>query len=224
MATEFQGEVVTDFWDGIENSMLTNEADVEHLVVLPLLRALNYSETDIAPKFPVVFREGRTGRRPEADFVVFYGPEHSKDNSLITIEAKAPHESFKHAKDQAESYAQNIRTPFYVITDGLAFELWQLQPSTESECVVRCSLQTITAHRATIEACLTKDAAYAYCTKLRRKSAMSVVMDLTLYVTHELARIKQITTQSIDRYVPRSRSRTLNTALTMCRKHSPRVQ
>ena len=111
---------MTTFWDDLLSLPLANEAEIEQRLVLPMLGTLGYNDEDIAPKYPVIFQEGRSGkkkragRKPEADYVVFYGPERSLSNSLITIEAKAPGEAFGNAKAQAESYAQNMRTPFYL--------------------------------------------------------------------------------------------------------------
>ena len=68
------------------------------------------TNSDIEPKFPGIFQEGK-GRKHEADFVVFSGPPHNKDTSLIVVEAKAPSESLKDARCQAELYAFNLRTP-----------------------------------------------------------------------------------------------------------------
>jgi hypothetical protein len=59
-----------DFWSDIPTHY-TNEADVELRLVLPLLHALGYERNDTAAKYPVEFREGRVGRKPEADFVCF---------------------------------------------------------------------------------------------------------------------------------------------------------
>jgi len=85
---------VDSFWAAIPSmGALKNEADVELRLVIPLLESLGYDRNvDIAPKYPVVFQQGRVGRKPEADFVCFYGPLRDRDNSLLVVEAKAPHE------------------------------------------------------------------------------------------------------------------------------------
>ncbi|WP_128089604.1 type I restriction enzyme HsdR N-terminal domain-containing protein [Bradyrhizobium viridifuturi] len=103
---------MTEFWSNIPTNF-TNEADVELRLVVPLLRALGYEPDDVASKHPVEFREGRVGRKPEADFVCFNGPLHTRDTSLIVVEAKAPGEALPNGKLQGESYAANLRAPLY---------------------------------------------------------------------------------------------------------------
>ena len=44
---------MTDFWNGVPSGPFANEADVEIRVVLPLLHALGYEDSDIHPKYPV---------------------------------------------------------------------------------------------------------------------------------------------------------------------------
>lgn len=173
-------------WNGYNEQLITNEASVELHVVLPLLESLGYVVDDIAPKHAVIRKQGR-GRKPEADFVVFYGANRTKGNSLITVEAKAPGESFDDAKAQGESYAQAIGTPLLLVTDGLLMEIWQLQPSSDSECVLKCSLTRIGENRGRIEALISKEAAFAFCKSLQHKSALSVAVDLSAYLQNELA-------------------------------------
>lgn len=177
---------VGGIWNGLDEGLISNEASVELHVVLPLLESLGYTGEDIAPKHPVIRKQGR-GRKPEADFVVFYGAQRTKSNSLITIEAKAPGESFSDAKAQGESYAQAIGTPLLLVTDGRLLEIWQLQPSSDSECVLHCSLTKIGENRARIEALLSREAAYAFCKTLQQKSALSAAVDLSAYLRSEFA-------------------------------------
>jgi hypothetical protein len=177
---------VGEIWNDYNEQLITNEASVELHVVLPLLESLGYANEDIAPKHPVIRQQGR-GRNPEADFVVFYGVQRTKSNSLITVEAKAPGESFDGAKAQGESYAQAIGTPLLLVTDGRLLEIWQLQPSSASECVLKCSLTRIGENQARIEALLSKEAAFTYCKTLQHKSALSVAVDLSAYLQSELA-------------------------------------
>jgi hypothetical protein len=102
-----------DFWANVDSLQFTNEASVETRLVLPLLNALGYEASDIEPKPPITFQEGRVGRKPEADFLVYHGPLRDRDTSLIVVEAKRPTESLGGAKRQAESYAFNTRAPFF---------------------------------------------------------------------------------------------------------------
>lgn len=185
-ALHLEEVAVGGIWNGFDEGLITNEASVELHVVLPLLDSLGYTTEDIAPKHPVIRQQGR-GRKPEADFVVFYGAQRTKSSSLITVEAKTPGESFDDAKAQGESYAQAIGTPLLLVTDGRLLEVWQLQPSSDSECVLKCSLTKISESRARIEALLSKEAAYAFCKTLQHKSALSAAVDLGAYLRSELA-------------------------------------
>ena len=108
---------------------LRSEADVELRLVLPLLHALDYENDDIAPKYPVVFQEGRVGRRPEADFVCFWGLLRTRDNALLVVEVKKPGEALTDAKAQGESYAQNLRAPLLLLTNGEVLEIGRLAQS-----------------------------------------------------------------------------------------------
>ncbi|TAK62371.1 type I restriction enzyme HsdR N-terminal domain-containing protein [Methylobacter sp.] len=179
---------MTNFWNDIQNASFSNEASVELRLVIPLLHALGYDDHDISSKYPVVFQEGRKGRKPEADFVVFYGPIHDRNTSLIVVEAKVPGESFGDAKAQGESYASNIRAPFLLLTDGNNLEIWQLQPAQESECIVQTAVHSLCSVRGKIEACLAKDAAFAYCRLLAHKNILIATNDFGAYETAELNR------------------------------------
>jgi hypothetical protein len=93
---------MSDFWSSIL-TIFTNEADVELRLVIPLLNALGYEQADVVAKYPVVFREGRVGPRPEADFVCFNGPLHNRDTSLLVVEATpATHDVCSFLKDDLD--------------------------------------------------------------------------------------------------------------------------
>lgn len=179
---------MNNFWTDVQNEKFNNEATVELRLVIPLLHVLGYEASDISPKHPVVFQEGRSGRKPEADFVVFYGPIHNKDTSLLVVEAKTPGESFADAKSQGESYAFNIRAPFLLLTDGNELEIWQLQPTQESECLVRCTISSIQTVQGQIEACLGKESAHAYCKSLSNKNISIATEDFGAFELAELKR------------------------------------
>jgi hypothetical protein len=94
---------MTEFWDEVHSLHISNEAEVEIQVILPLLQALGYERTDVRAKFPIIFQKGRRGRKHEADFMVFCGPFQDRKTSAIAVEAKAPGESFDVGRVQAES-------------------------------------------------------------------------------------------------------------------------
>lgn len=179
---------MNNFWSQVHNEKFGNEASVELRLVIPLLHTLGYDDGDISPKHPIVFQEGRSGRKPEADFVVFYGPIHNRDTSLLVVEAKAPGESFADAKSQGESYAFNIRAPFLLLTDGIELEIWQLQPTQESECLVRVAISSIQAVQGKIETCLGKESVRAYCNTLLYKNILVATEDFGNFEQAELKR------------------------------------
>lgn len=177
-----------DFWSDIQNAKFNNEASVETRLIIPLLHTLGYTDDDICSKYPVVFHEGRRGRKPEADFVVFYGPIQDKNTSLITIEAKTPGEPFEDAKKQGESYAANIRTPFLLLTDGIILEVWQLQPTQESECILKTLVKSLCSARGKIELYLNKESVRTYCHSLLHKNITIATEDFGNYEIAELKR------------------------------------
>lgn len=50
---------MSDFWSEISSATFVNEASVETRLILPLLEALGYEKSDISPKHPVIFQEGK---------------------------------------------------------------------------------------------------------------------------------------------------------------------
>jgi hypothetical protein len=176
------------FLDTISDANINNEAEVETNLVSPLLELLGYSRDDIRPKYPVVFREGRQGRKPETDFAVFAGPEHSKSTSLLVVEAKHPDESLDSGKDQGESYAANLRAPFLILTNGRDFELWQLQASYESECVFSSPVNDLAGRFDELYGLIWKEAAVRYKSVLRQRSIIEVANDFQSYFDSELRR------------------------------------
>jgi hypothetical protein len=183
---------MSDFWNNIQNAEFTNEASVETRLVIPLLHALGYDNNDISPKYSVTFQEGGRGRKHEADFVVFDASTHNVNTSLIVIEAKAPNKLFNDdAKKQAESYARNVLAPFILLTDGKKLEIWQLQPTQESECVLTTSIEELCSVRGKIETLLVKDAVVKYKRSLPHKSIVAVTGDFEAYYLAELNRLSK---------------------------------
>lgn len=170
--------------------MLGREGNVEHRLVLPLLHALGYQSEEIESKYPVEFQQGRVGRKHEADFVCFYGVLHDKSNSLLVVEAKAVGEPLPPGKAQGESYAHNLRAPLLLLTNGKSLEIWQLQVSLESECVLHIAVDQLAAKRGEVERLLNKTAVRDYCATLRFKTIAEVTSDFGIYETAELTRLK----------------------------------
>jgi hypothetical protein len=195
------------FWDSVVEIVDGNEADVETRIVLPLLQELGYELDCIASKVPVTFQEGREkrpGRKPEADFVVYAERPLSRATSLIVVEAKRPNEPLDDGKDQGESYAQNLRTPILLMTNGQMFEIWQMQLTTESEKVFDCSVAEFASKRAEIESLLSREALKAHCGSLVHKRFDLAANDLGAYLSAEIERIDPIARASIPRRLART--------------------
>ncbi len=182
-------ELAADIWVAARTCTYTNEASVEHLLILPLLEALGYEREDISPKHPVIFHEGRKGRPHEADFVVFDGPIHNRDTSLLVVEAKSPTEALPQAKEQAESYAMWLRAPLYMVTNGNSIAVWQLQTSFESKLLLDIKARKLAEHRGRFEQILAKAALRSYCQSLRLKNIAIHARSTRNYEEAELGRV-----------------------------------
>jgi hypothetical protein len=192
-----------DVWSEAPGADFRGEGNVELRLVIPLLHALGYDNDDIDSEFPVVFQEGRSGRKPEADFVCFHGPLHNRDTSLLVVEAKKPGEALADGKAQGESYAANLRAPLLLLTNGEALEIWQLQKTQDSVCVLAIPVSSLTMERGRIERLLRKDAVLEYCRSFHVKTILEASADYGRFETAELRRILQHERQepSIERTV-----------------------
>ncbi|MDO1580976.1 type I restriction enzyme HsdR N-terminal domain-containing protein [Rhizobium oryzicola] len=211
------------FWDSVVEIADGNEADVETRIVLPLLQELGYDRDCIASKVPVTFQEGREkrpGRKPEADFVVYAERPFSRATSLIVVEAKRPNEPLGDGKDQGESYAQNLRTPILLMTNGQRLEIWQMQLTTESEKIFDCSVAEIAGKRAEIESLLSREALKDHCGALRHKRFDVAANDLGAYLSAEIERIGPITRLSIPRRLTRTDTNSTISALDLLTHNS----
>jgi hypothetical protein len=169
---------------------LTNEAAVEWHIIEPLLTRLGYAKGDVSPKHPIVFREGRRGRHPEADYAVFSDRPHGRETSLFVVEAKRPGEPGWSAKEQAESYQHALRAPFLLLVDGLTMEVWQYQPAGESERVFGpVPITDLETHFGALSLILSKEAAIAHCGLLRGPNVRAIAEDWSPYLNAELDRL-----------------------------------
>ena len=182
---------MSDFWNKIADADLRGEANVELRLVIPLLHALGYEDDDIDSKYPVVFQEGKLGRKPEADFICFNGPLHNRDTSLLVVEAKRPGEALPDGKAQGESYAANIRTPLLLLTNGETFEIWQLQKTQDSVRLLEMPVSALAANQGKVEQYLGKQAVLDYCRTFDVKTILEASADYGRFETAELSRILQ---------------------------------
>jgi len=171
-----------DFWDHVAELRFDNEASVETRLVAPLLSSLGYGPDDVAPKYPVVFHKGSRGRKHEADFVCFADSGRTRDSSLLVVEVKRPDEDLEDAKLQAESYSSALRVPVYVLTNGVQFQLWQMQTTRESELLIDVSVLSLTEERGRLESILGKTALLALCQSLKLKTIKPGTLDFSGYL------------------------------------------
>jgi hypothetical protein len=193
------------FWDGLRSLTFSNEASVETDFILPLLSALGYERSDIRKNYPIVFQEGRRGRKHEADFVVFAEKPHNEHTSLLVIEAKSPSEKLLGSKAQAESYASNIRAPFLLLTNGVEIEIWQLQHTIKSELTLKAEVSELTTRRGEVERLISKAATIEYCRSLQHKKIGAVIRDFGRYEDAEIDRTSKLAS-SVERTLSNSNS------------------
>lgn len=188
------------FWTTIGSAVTpTNEAEVERLVVEPFLAALGYQTCDIESKVKVTFRQGtKTGRPFEADFVVYAGPLRDQDTSLMVVEVKTPGASLEDAREQGESYAMRLKTPVLLVTDGIALQIWQIQPSLSSELVLEAPVKAIQSCRGEVETLIGKAALLEYAKSISFKK-LQATPDFGRYEAAELQR-----TQKYEKAISRS--------------------
>ncbi len=195
-----------DIWT-TKHTDFQSEADVEIRFVMPLLQALGHDITNIVPKKPVMFREGRNsrpGRKPEADFVVYADKPHCRASALLVVETKRPKEPLGQGREQAESYAQNLRTPLYILTNGHDIEVWQLQIVGESELVHSGTVEGIASSRGPLEGLASRDALVSLCSSLHFKNMNIIRRDLSEYEINETARCQRELRNTVSRFLNRS--------------------
>ncbi|MEW9614627.1 NACHT domain-containing protein [Shinella sp. S4-D37] len=195
-----------DIWT-TRHTVFQSEADVETRFVMPLLQALGHDIANIVPKKPVLFREGRNsrpGRKPEADFVVYADKPHCRATALLVVETKHPKEPLDQGREQAESYAQNLRTPLYILTNGHDLEVWQLQIVGESELVHSGLVEKIASSQGLLEGLASRDALISLCSGLRFKNMDVIRRDLSEYEINETARCQRELRNTVPRFLSRS--------------------
>lgn len=180
---------MSDFWNQLGTMSFSNEGNVEAHFVMPLLSALGYAADDIDTKFPVIFQEGRLGRKPEADIVCFNGTDHSRDTSLLVVEAKRPGEGLSDGRAQGESYQANLRAPLLLLTDGENLEIWQYQDTRDNVLVLGSSVSQLAAERGRVEQYIGKQAVIDYCASFGFKTIAQAAIDYSRFDTAEMRRI-----------------------------------
>lgn len=128
---------VDDIWfSELLTKNFDSEKEVEIRFILPLLERLGYAECDRADGYQVEIYEGVRKAVKEADFVLFDGPNRSKDNALLVIEAKATNKKLSDYIGQARTYAIWLGTPYYLVTNGNEIRVFLYRSPIESDVEV----------------------------------------------------------------------------------------
>ncbi|MGV1945648.1 MULTISPECIES: type I restriction enzyme HsdR N-terminal domain-containing protein [unclassified Agrobacterium] len=183
------------FWDSLSTLRFSNEAEVETRLVLPLLDALGYQNSDIRPKPPVEIRVGskkQKGRSPEADFVVYTGKPHNRNTAAIVVEAKRPGIPLYDGVAQAESYAQHLRAPLILVTNGVAMQIWQLQPTLDNDLVFHADVCDLASRRFDLEVIAGVEAVRIICANLAHKHVATITDDFSAFDERELERLSAL--------------------------------
>ena len=123
-----------------------NEIEVEAKFVGPMLAQLGYRADDLQVRVPVSIPVGRRKVRAEADWVVQPGGQ-----PRLVIEAKRQGQPLDAAvQDQARSYAQALRVPWYLLTNGRRLMLYRRGVERDT-CTIDCAVEDLPMHWAQLE-------------------------------------------------------------------------
>ena len=101
---------------------------------------------------------------------------------------KRPSEELSGGKEQGEIDAANVRSPLLVLSNGRRIQLWQYQPTYESELLLDCSVAELPARRGEVEALLAREAVLAHARTMRHKSFGLLARDVGAYERAEFER------------------------------------
>lgn len=107
------------WFEDIEERSFASEREVEQYFIAPVLKKLDYTDEDCAIGFRLNIYKGVKKERKEVDFAVFDGSLREKEKALIVVEAKSSEKKLTDdAVGQAHSYAIELSTPYYIVTNG----------------------------------------------------------------------------------------------------------
>ena len=101
----------------------------------------------------------------------------------------SPERSYPRAKRRAKLYAQNLRAPLLLLTNGEILQIWQMQITQESECVLSIPVASLASERGNVERLLNKAVVRDYCRPLPFKTIVEATDDFGRYETAELGRM-----------------------------------
>lgn len=132
-------ELPTAKWfETMQSRNFESEREVEAYFISPLLEELGYDYDDIVIGFPVTMFKGVQKTVTEADFVAFKGSDRDGKGALLVVEAKKSDKgiSVDHIS-QAKSYAHELLTPCYVVTNGQQTKVYHFNGMlAPDECVM----------------------------------------------------------------------------------------
>ena len=113
-------QVLRDGLRKIRSGLLANEAQVKQAVILPILRDLDWDDTDpseFKPELSVIREQGKGS----VDYAL---GRISNDNPLVFIEAKKLGHANTDGEDQLFTYTANRGVPFLILTDGAVWNFY----------------------------------------------------------------------------------------------------
>ena len=102
----------------LRSGQLRNEAQIKAVVILPILRALDWDDTDPAEfvhEHPVRRQDGTHG---SVDYALFWEEPGGTMSPMVFVEAKRQGNVTEAGEDQVFTYAANRGVPFLILTDG----------------------------------------------------------------------------------------------------------
>lgn len=121
----------------MEQRVFESEKEVEFYFIMPLLEKLGYVEEDFAIGYPVEMYEGVKRSTKEADIVVFDGVNHSKENTLLVIEAKKFNNIMTNdAVGQARAYSMWLSPPYFMAANGDEIRVYMFQGAVRSDVLL----------------------------------------------------------------------------------------
>jgi hypothetical protein len=82
--------------------------------------------------------------------------------AYVVVEAKKPTEALEGVETQAFSYTYALRAPYFVISNGRQFEVWQNGIFRDNLCLLRTDVSELGSHRGRVESLLSPAAVSSF--------------------------------------------------------------
>lgn len=130
-----------EWFDQMAGRLFETEREVEYYFVMPLLERLGFGEPDFAIGYAVEMYEGVHKSKKHADLVIFDGEE--RDDALLVVEAKRMDRPLTDdVTGQAKAYAFWLRTPYYLLTNGVDIRLYHFRGPWQSDVLLMAFLRS----------------------------------------------------------------------------------